>query len=81
MVNLYLNEKTFNQEQFDIFKEALQDTVINGLDCDMYLNEEEEPFERTILMEGYWDIDDEGETTPHFWYNKKELDERGIKYE
>lgn len=79
-MNIYLPENNLTQEEFDSFKDCLQNVVMDGGVCNMYLNKESEPIDTTTLMEGYWDIDDEGKSSPHFWYNKKELDEHNIKY-
>ena len=33
-----------------------------------------------VIFNGYIDMDDYGNDTPHFWYNKKVLDAHKIKY-
>lgn len=37
-------------------------------------------YNNEIVFNGYRDYDDNGNDTPHFWYNKKVLDAHGIKY-
>ena len=79
-MNVYLPENNLTQELFDKYKEDVFCIVEGGGMCNIYITKKNEPIGTTTLMEGYWDIDDEGGSSPHFWYNKKELDEHNIKY-
>lgn len=65
----------FSQPIFNKWVHDLQETVMTGRECQMVT------LSGTLMVDGYWDFDDEGKSSPHFWYNKKELDKRGIKYE
>lgn len=65
----------FTQAQFDEALKVLKNNTIAGAESRII----EEPT-HIELVDGYWDIDDRGYSIPCFWYNKKELDKRGIKY-
>ena len=68
-------QEGFTQSDFDSCRNSIYDIVghLGGEDI-------VEMSTGVVLMEGYWDIDDEGQTSPHFWYNKQELDKRNINY-
>ena len=72
-------KSNFTQNEFDDAVKDLQEIVAtNGGEIKVYI---EEPLGKAVtIVDGYWDFDDEGKSSPCFWYNKQELDKRNIKY-
>lgn len=64
-----LNQKTFEKAVNEV-KELVHKEVA---DIDIV-------YDGHVLFNGYIDIDDEGKSTPHYWYNKEILDINNINY-
>ena len=66
--------KNLNQHTFTKAVNIVQDLVArDGADIEVIYNDE-------VIFNGYVGYDGELHGTPHFWYNKKVLDENGIEY-
>lgn len=74
----------FTQAQFDKAVEQLQDIVIRRIERASIAVIGPRDYNTPItLVSGYMDIEVDASGAydcPHFWYNKKELDKRGIIY-
>ena len=64
-----------NQQNFTRAVNIVMDLVqTDGADIEVIYNNQ-------VIFNGYMDRDDRGIDRPHFFYNKKVLDENGIRYE
>ena len=71
----YYRLNRLNQQTFTKAVNIVMDLVqTEGADIEVTYN-------GTTLFNGYMDRDDKGRNKPHFWYNKKVLDQNDIIYE
>ena len=74
-------KKGFTQQEFDEALNELQENVLTGGKGQIQEINDNNPNFPILLVDGYWDIGDEGKPEPCFWYSKAKLNERVIRYE